>query len=71
MIEHEAKSNGALICYKSENNLHKILLELIENPSLMEEKGRAGIKYVSENYQWDVIIDKLLAVIEKFKLKRL
>lgn len=71
MIEHEAKSNGALICYKSENNLHKILLEHIENPSLMEEKGRAGIKYVSENYQWDVIIDKLLAVIEKFKLKRL
>ena len=69
MIEHERKSNGALICYKSSRHLNNILLHLINNPKIVKEKGFEGIKYVSENYQWNIIINKLRDIIEKLKLK--
>lgn len=69
MIEHEIKSNGALICYKSASHLYKILIHLINNPILVQEKGIAGVNYVEKNYKWDIIIDKLTNCIEQVKLK--
>lgn len=69
MIEHESKSKGALVCYKSETDLHKILFNLLNNPIIVKQKGIDGMKYVEENYKWDIIIDKLTNCIERIKSK--
>lgn len=44
---------------RSTESLEKILHHLIENPKEVESKREAARKYVLENYNWDLITDKM------------
>lgn len=62
---HVERSNAGL--YYSNYEEFKIGLDfLIENTSVIEIMGNNGNKYISENYDWDVIVNKYIGFIDSF-----
>lgn len=61
---HCLKSNGGLYFY-DDVDFDKCLQLLMSDDVLRKSMGKNGKKYVDENYQWDVIIDKMKLFIEK------
>lgn len=60
---HCIKSNGGLYYYSPEE-LGEMLEYFIHHEKEAEQMGQNGYVYVQENYQWDVIVNKLRDLID-------
>lgn len=60
---HCKKSNAGLYYFEQEDFIE--CLSLLESrPDLRDAMGKNGVRYVDENYQWDVILEKMDAFFE-------
>ena len=64
MKEHFKKSNHAIQIYHTQKDFISTLHELETSETLRKEMGEKGEKYVKENYDWSIIINKLITQIE-------
>ena len=64
MREHFKKSNQAIAIYKGKNDFIKQLYQLDTSDILRKEMGERGALYIQENYNWDIIMQRLIAQIE-------
>ena len=64
--QHAILSNGGLY-YENKWEFIETLDYLIRNSKIAERMGENGRKYVNENYEWNVVMKKLVECIEKFK----
>lgn len=62
--EHCVKSNNAALYYVGKRSFISKLHQLDVSDQLRFEMGKKAIKYVRENYNWSVILEKLKNVIE-------
>lgn len=62
---HCRRSNAGLY-FTNRYDFEECLALLEENPDLRAAMGKNGERYVDENYQWDVILDKLKRFIDSF-----
>lgn len=62
--EHCVKSNYAALYYTRKSNFISKLHLLESTSGLREEMGRKAKKYVEENYDWSIILDRLKSQIE-------
>lgn len=60
---HCIKSNAGLY-YRNYFEFEGELNYLLNNPNISKVMGENGKKYVDDNYRWDIIIEKLLKMIE-------
>jgi Glycosyltransferase len=60
---HCLKSNGGLF-YKNYFEFEGTLNYILEKTDIAKVMGENGYKYVEENYQWDIIIQKMTELIE-------
>ncbi len=61
VIKHQ--ETGILVKEKSSNDLAHALIYLIENPLRAKELGKAGERFVKENFNWASILDNLEGVL--------
>ncbi len=59
---HCVNSNAGFYYYTTQE-FCEMLTYLLEHPKLLESMGQLGYKYVEENYQWHVVIEKLYSLI--------
>lgn len=64
MREHFRKSNQAIAIYKGKNDFIKQLYRLDTSDILRKEMGERGALYIKENYNWDIIMQRLITQIE-------
>lgn len=62
--EIEEKGAGKVINI-SEDELSKVLVELLDNPELCKEMGKRGKKLVMEKYTWSKVADKMITTYEE------
>lgn len=62
--EHCIKSNGAALYYTDERGFVLNLHKLETSETIRREIGQKAIKYVRQNYDWTVILDRLKKAIE-------
>lgn len=65
MKEHFKKSNHAIQIYYTQKDFISTLHKLDTSDVLRKEMGEKGEKYVKENYDWTIIINRLITQIEK------
>ena len=63
---HSVKSNGGLY-YKDYEEFKECLHLLLKNSRLRERLGENGMRYVKENYRWNVVERKYLRLLEGLK----
>ena len=61
--DHAILSNGGLY-YENKCEFIETLNFMIRYPEIMKKMGENGIKYVENNYEWDVVMKKLKNAIE-------
>lgn len=59
---HCLKSNGGFYYYNTEEFI-QMLQYLLEHEAIATQMGINGHRYVDENYQWDIIVQKLLSLV--------
>lgn len=60
---HCLKSNGGFY-YNTQEEFIELLAYLLNHPDTARLMGENGYQYVNENYQWDIIVDKLRKLID-------
>lgn len=60
---HCLKSNGGFY-YNNQAEFVELLAYLLTNPEIATVMGQNGLEYVNQNYQWDIIVDKLRKLID-------
>ena len=61
--EHAVLSNGGLY-FENKYEFIETLNFIITHPEISKKMGENGIKYVENNYKWDVVMEKLKKAIE-------
>jgi glycosyltransferase involved in cell wall biosynthesis len=61
------KGSGFLVPPKDDNFLAEAIETLLLNDSLREEMGKAGRKWIVENFSWDIVIEKFEDILEARK----
>lgn len=61
--EHCEHSNGAAMYYMNKKDFELQLYKIENSDNLRMQMGEKGKRYVVENYNWDLIIDRLKSVI--------
>ena len=61
--EHCLKSNFASFYYTNNTNFNRALHKIENSMSLRREMGQKGKKYVTENYNWYIIMERLRKAI--------
>ena len=61
--EHAVLSNGGLY-FENKYEFIDTLNFIITHPEISKKMGENGIKYVENNYKWDVVMEKLKKAIE-------
>lgn len=61
--QHAVLSNGGLY-YENKWEFVEALNFIANHPEIMKKMGENGIKYVENNYKWDVVMKKLKKAIE-------
>lgn len=64
MLEHYEKSDHAIQIYHNKKDFIKKLHQLASSESLRKEMGEKGAEYIRKNYQWDIIMQRLIKQIE-------
>lgn len=64
MREHFINSNQAIAIYKGKKDFIKQLYRLDTSDTLRKEMGEKGALYIQENYNWDIIMQRLITQIE-------
>ena len=64
MKEHKEKSNQAIVPYYNTKDFINQLQTLDANDSLRKEMEGKGLSYVQQNYNWNLIIQRLRQAIE-------
>lgn len=64
VMRDHCKASGAALYYDNFTDFKRNLNLLLSSPSLRKQMGSKGVEYVSKNYDWDVIIDKLREIID-------
>lgn len=62
--EHCYKSDGASFYYMNNAGFNHALNKMERSASLREAMGDKGVKYVADNYNWELIMGRLKSVIE-------
>ena len=60
---HCVKSNGGFY-YNNREEFIELLQYLLEHPEVAGQMGKNGLEYVKQNYQWDIIIKRLMNLID-------
>ena len=55
--EHAVLSNGGLY-FENKYEFIETLNFIITHPEISKKMGENGIKYVENNYKWDVVMEK-------------
>jgi glycosyltransferase involved in cell wall biosynthesis len=69
LVEHCVRSNGGLY-YADRDEFVESLKLLTRDDRLRAAMGRNGIDYVSQNYRWDVVLDKYERLFAKIRNAR-
>lgn len=64
MKEHCKKSGHAALAYSNEQEFIKQLYKIDSSDALRIEMGEKGFNYVQKNYNWDLIMQRLISCIE-------
>ncbi|MBQ8189518.1 MAG: glycosyltransferase family 4 protein [Lachnospiraceae bacterium] len=64
VLRAHCEKSGAGFCYNDYQEFELHVNRLLEDKKLCNDMGEKGRAYVDANYQWDVILDKLNALIE-------
>ena len=64
MREHFINSNQAIAIYKGKKDFIKQLYRLDTSDTLRKEMGEKGALYIQKNYNWDIIMQRLITQIE-------
>lgn len=62
--EHAEKSDGGALAYYSKKDFIHKLYELENSEELRNSIGEKGFRYVCQNYNWDIIMNRLTNCIE-------
>lgn len=62
--EHCLKSDFASFYYTNSTNFNRFLYKIENSISLRQEMGQKGKKYVAENYNWRIIMERLRLAID-------
>ena len=60
---HCVRSNGGFY-YNNREEFIELLLYILEHPDVAKQMGENGSIYVDQNYQWDIIIKRLMNLID-------
>lgn len=58
------KSGHAALAYSNEQEFIKQLYKIDSSDALRIEMGEKGFNYVQKNYNWDLIMQRLISCIE-------
>ena len=64
--EHCIKSEFASFYYTNRRSFNKTLRKMELSENLRSQMGEKGIRYVQENYNWDLVMRRLTDAIESF-----
>jgi len=64
------QENGLLVDPEDFEGLGKAIILLAENEELRLKMGAKGRKYVKEKFDWNLSVDKMLKIYEKFKKEK-
>ena len=67
VLRGQAIRSGGAIPYEGFAEFEAAVDHLLANPSVADEMGRAGRRYVENNYDWDVVLDRFEETIELAK----
>lgn len=65
VLAGQARRSGGALSYRSFGEFAETLTHLLEHPELRDRMGEAGRKYVLDNYQWDTVIERYEAFVER------
>jgi len=60
---HEAVKSGILVDHPTATNVANAIINVLSNPALAEQMGRAGKSFILENYTWPKVAKKILSHI--------
>jgi glycosyltransferase involved in cell wall biosynthesis len=64
VLKHQCRQSNGGLYYHTYDEFALTLQTLLENPAMRQEMGRQGSKFVSNTYDWDIIIAKYKAIFE-------
>ncbi len=66
VVRYHCERSGAGLLYLDEFELEECLSFLAEKPATAAEMAKRGRVYVLENYQWDMVLDKVEAALSSW-----
>jgi glycosyltransferase involved in cell wall biosynthesis len=70
VLAGHARRSGAAIPYSGFAEFEAALELLVEQPRLADAMGAAGRRYVTRDYDWDVVLDRYERFLEQVVARR-
>jgi glycosyltransferase involved in cell wall biosynthesis len=64
VLKHQCRQSNGGLYYHTYDEFALTLQTLLKNPAMRQEMGRQGSKFVSNTYDWNIIIAKYKAIFE-------